>query len=178
MEVLTTPQRSEGEALESLVIRPYTAADNQLLIDAFNTLDATSAGREAIISRFHGFTTLPKFLVYLANSKIGYRALIMDQEQLLGWGDYTVDAHNPQSAELAEIVMPGKQRRGVGEALFRHLIDTCRREEPKVTHIDAVTNIVNVPAIKFFSKQAERLNGFRNDTSRDPRNITFTFPLN
>ena len=81
-----------------------------------------------------------------------------------------VKSHTGEEAELAVIVSDQFQRRGIGTALVRQLVDFARDE--KLQRITATVMFQNRPMQKVFERA-----GFRLSNSRDPDSLTATLEL-
>jgi acetyltransferase len=81
-----------------------------------------------------------------------------------------VKSHTGEEAELAVIVSDQYQKRGIGTALVRQLVDFARDE--KLRRITATVMFQNRPMQKVFERA-----GFRLSQSRDPESLSATLDL-
>jgi acetyltransferase len=81
-----------------------------------------------------------------------------------------VKSHTGEEAELAVIISDQYQKRGIGTALVRQLVDFARDE--KLRRITATVMFQNRPMQKVFERA-----GFRLSQSRDPESLSATLDL-
>ena len=81
-----------------------------------------------------------------------------------------VKSHTAEEAELPVIVSDQFQKRGLGTALVRQLVDFARDE--KLNRVTATVLFENRPMQKIFERS-----GFRLEQSRDPESLSAVLVL-
>jgi RimJ/RimL family protein N-acetyltransferase len=166
-----------GEKFKEYLMRDYRPEDKEALLAMYNLLSSTQEGRESLRYYFVDPVSRSEFEAHLGNTVDRHRTVILSPEgTLIGLGKYYVDSVDPERAELARLILPEHQGKGIGTALIMLLIKKCRQLNPDVTRMESQTYPDNEAAVRSLDKAIEALDGFKAQPPGATR-IHYTFPI-
>ncbi|HMD48075.1 MAG TPA: GNAT family N-acetyltransferase, partial [Bryobacteraceae bacterium] len=152
------PIRPEDEPL--LVKFHYTLSERSVYFRYFHWMKLEQRTEHERLTRMC-FVDYDRQMAFVAQST--------GTQEIAGVGRL-VKSHTGDEAELAVIVSDQFQKRGIGTALVRQLVDFARDE--KLQRITATVMFQNRPMQKVFERA-----GFRLSQSRDPESLTAVLTL-
>jgi acetyltransferase len=156
-----------------LIMRPIRPEDEPSLVKFHSTLSE----RSVYFRYFHwmkleqrtAHERLTRMCFIDYDRQMAFVAEPAGSNEIAGIGRL-VKSHTGEEAELAVIVSDQYQKRGIGTALVRQLVDFARDE--KLRRITATVMFQNRPMQKVFERA-----GFRLSQSRDPESLAATLDL-
>lgn len=142
-------------------IRDYTPADEEKLVALYNTLSSTEEGEAALESRFESVVSLEEFKTFIKNPTVKHTSIALspDGKDIVGIGQYMVSVDTPEIAELALLISPSFQRRGIGQSLIKYAIEICKSQNPDIKKMVAIAFASNEPSIGSLRKASQALGG-------------------
>ena len=156
-EITIRPIRPEDEPL--LVKFHYTLSERSVYLRYFHWMKLEQRTEHERLTRMC-FIDYDRQMAFVAERNDEIRG----EREIVGVGRL-VKSHIGEEAELAVIVSDQFQKRGIGSALVRQLVDFAREE--KLTRVTATVLFENRPMQKIFERA-----GFHLEQSRDPESLT------
>ncbi len=161
-EITIRPIRPEDEPL--LVKFHYTLSERSVYLRYFHWMKLEQRTEHERLTRmcFIDYDRQMAFVAELNDEVRGVREIVAVGR--------LVKSHIAEEAELAVIVSDQFQKRGLGTALVRQLVDFARDE--KLSRVTATVLFENRPMQKIFERA-----GFRLEQSRDPESLAAVLVL-
>ncbi|HUJ51138.1 MAG TPA: GNAT family N-acetyltransferase, partial [Bryobacteraceae bacterium] len=161
-EITIRPIRPEDEPL--LVKFHYTLSERSVYLRYFHWMKLEQRTEHERLTRmcFIDYDRQMAFVAERNDEVLGLREIVAVAR--------LVKSHTAEEAELAVIVSDQFQKRGLGTALVRQLVDFARDE--KLNRVTATVLFENRPMQKIFERA-----GFRLEQSRDPESLAAVLVL-